>query len=41
MKEIEESRYRYLGIVELDRVKVQEIKEQFMKEYKRRLKLVL
>ena len=42
MKEIEENGYRYLGILELDRVKEQEMKEQFMKEYiKRKLKLVL
>ena len=41
MKEIEKNGYRYLGVVELDRVKEREMKEQFVKEYKRRLKLVL
>ena len=33
--------YRYLGILELDKVKDKEMKEQFQKEYMRRLKAVL
>lgn len=38
MKEIEENRYKYIGIVELDIVKSQKMGEQ---ECKRKLKLVL
>ena len=40
-KEVESVGYRYLGILELDKVKDKEIKEQFKKEYRRRLKAVL
>ena len=34
MKEVDEEEYAYLGIVELDKVKVNEIKEKTIKEYK-------
>ena len=40
-KEVESEGYRYLGILELDKVKDKEMKEQFQKEYMRRLKAVL
>lgn len=39
-KQIDEDGYRYLGILELDRVKEEEMKIQCQKEYKRRLKMV-
>ena len=41
MKEEESEGHRYLGILELDKVKDKEMKEQFEKEYMRRLKVVL
>ena len=41
MKEIDESGYKYLGIVEIDKIKETEMKDKFASEYKRRLKLVL
>ena len=41
MKEIDESGYEYLGIVEIDKIKETEMKDKFAGEYKRRLKLVL
>ena len=41
MKEVEKEGYTYLGIVELGRIKVNEMKEKTIKEYKRRLRLVL
>ena len=41
MKEVESEGYRYLGILELNKVKDKEMKEQFQKEYMRRLKAVL
>lgn len=41
MKEIEDTGYRYLGILETDHLKEKEMKYLFSKEYKRRLKLVL
>ncbi|XP_063595812.1 uncharacterized protein LOC134772704 [Penaeus indicus] len=41
MKEIDESGYKYLGIVEMDKIKETDMKEKFTSEYKRRLKLVL
>ena len=41
MKEIDESGYKYLGIVEVDKIKEKEMKDKFASEYKRRLKLVL
>ena len=41
MKEVEKEGYTYLGIVELGKIKVNEMKEKTIKEYKRRLRLVL
>ena len=41
MKEIDEHGYKYLGIIEMDKIKEKEMKDAFTKEYKRRLKLVL
>ena len=41
MKEVDESGYKYLGIVEMDKIKETEMKDKFASEYKRRLKLVL
>ena len=41
MREIEEEGYKYLGILEVDMMRKKEMKKRFVKEYKRRLKLVL
>ena len=41
MKKVEKEGYTYLGIVELDKIKENEMKEKTTKEYKRRLRLVL
>ena len=41
MKEVEQEEYTYLGIVELDKIKENEMKEKTIKEYKRRLRLIL
>ena len=41
MKETEKEGYTYLGIVELDKIKENEIKEKIIKKYKRRLRLIL
>ena len=41
MKEVEKEEYTYLSIAELDQIKVNEINERTIKEYKRRLRLVL
>ena len=41
MKEVEKEGYTYLGIVELDKIKENEMKEKTIKEYKRRLRLIL
>ena len=41
MKEVEKERYTYLDIVELDKIKENEMKERTTKEYKERLRLVL
>ena len=41
MKEVEKEGYAYLGIVELHKIKGNEMKEKTIKEYKRRLRLVL
>ena len=41
MKEVEKKGYTYLGIVELDKIKENEMKEKTIKEYKRRLRLIL
>ena len=37
MKEVEKEGYTYFGIVELDKIKENEMKEKTIKEYKRRL----
>ena len=39
MKEVEKEGYTYLGIVELNKIKENEMKEKTIKEYKRRLRL--
>ena len=41
MKEVEKEGYTYLGIVELDKIKENEMKKKTIKEYKRRLRLIL
>ena len=41
IREIEEGGYKYLWILEYDRVKEQEMKGKFRKEYFRRTKLIL
>ena len=41
MKEVEKEGYTYLGIVELDKIKENEMKEKTIKEYKRRHRLIL
>ena len=41
MKEVEKERYTYSGIVELDKIKENEMKEKTINEYERRLRLVL
>ena len=41
VREIEEDGYKYLGILEYDRVKEQEMKDKFRNEYFRRAKLIL
>ena len=41
MKEVEKEGYTYLGIVELDKIKEDEMKKKTIKEYKRRLRLIL
>ena len=41
MKEVEIEGYKYLGIMEYDKIKEKEVKENFVKEYFRRIKLVL
>ena len=41
MKGVNEEGYKYLGIIEPDRIKEKEMKERFTKEYKRRIKLIL
>ena len=41
IREIEEDGYKYLGILEYDRVKEQEMKDKFRNEYFRRAKLIL
>lgn len=41
MKEVEKEGYIYLGIVELDKIKEDEMKKKTIKEYKRRLRLIL
>ena len=41
MKEINDTGYKYLGILEYDEMKGEKMKDVFIAEYKRRLKLVL
>ena len=41
MKELEQEGYTSLGIVQLDKIKESEMKEKTIKEYKRRLRLIL
>ena len=41
IKEVEKEGCTYLGLVELDKIKENEMKEKTIKEYKRRLRLVL
>ena len=41
IKEVTEEGYKYLGILELDKVKEQEMKQEFRAEYMRRLKLIM
>ena len=41
MKEIEEDGYKYLGILEMDRIMEGEMRSKIVKEYFRRLKLIL
>ena len=41
IREIEEGGYKYLGILEYDRVKEQEMKDKFRNEHLRRTKLIL
>ena len=41
IKEIEEDGYKYLGILDYDRVEEQEMKDNFRNEYFRRAKLIL
>lgn len=41
MKGIDERGYKYLGILEMDKIKEADMKDQFASEYKRSLKLVL
>ena len=41
MKEVEKEGYTYMCIVELDKIKENEMKEKTIKEYERRLQLVL
>ena len=41
MKEIDDTGYKYLGILEYDKMKEKKMKDVFVTEYKRRLQLVL
>ena len=41
MKTIDKEGYKYLGILEYDKVKEKEMKTEFVREYKRRLRLIL
>ena len=40
-KEIDDTDYKYLGILEYDKMKEKKMKDMFVTGYKRRLKLVL
>ena len=41
IKEVSDQGYKYLGILELDKIKEKEMKEVFRKEYLRRIKLIM
>ena len=41
MKEVEKEGYTYLGMVKLDKIKENEMKEKTIKEYNPKLRLVL
>ena len=41
MKQVGQKGYTYLGIIELDKIKKTEMKEEITKEYKRRQRLIL
>ena len=41
MKTIDEEGYKYLGILEYDKVKEKEMKTEFFREYKSRIRLIL
>ena len=41
MKDIDETGYTYLGILETDKIKEKQMNEKFNKEYLRRLRLIL
>ena len=41
MKEVKQEGYTYLGIVELDKIKENAMKEKIIREYKRRIRLIL
>ena len=41
IRETEEDAYKYLGVLEYDRVKEQEMKDRFRNQYFRRAKLIL
>ena len=41
MKAIDDEGYKYLGILESDKIKENEMKLQFVKEYKHRVRLIL
>ena len=41
MKKVEKEGYTYLGIVELDKIKEDEMEKRTIKEHKRRLRLFL
>ena len=41
MKTIDDEGFKYLGILESDKIKENEMKLQFLKEYKRRVRLIL
>ena len=40
-KEIEKNRYKYLGILEYNKIKESKMKENFRREYLRRTKLIM
>ena len=41
MKTIDEEGYKYLGMLEYDKVKEKEMKTEFFREYKTRIRLIL